>query len=41
MAAPITGRARVLFQIDIDYGVDHHQNSGHDHARDEAVAQAA
>jgi ribosomal protein L29 len=39
--SPDHGTRAVLFQIDIDYGVDYHQNSGQDHARDEAVAQAA
>jgi len=39
--SPDHGTRALLFQIDIDYGVDHHQNGGHDHARDEAVAQAA
>jgi ribosomal protein L29 len=39
--SPDHGTRALLFQIDIDYGVDHHQHGGHDHARDEAVAQAA
>jgi hypothetical protein len=38
--SPDHGTRAVLFQIDIDYGVDHHRNSGHDHA-DAAVAKAA
>jgi hypothetical protein len=39
--SPDHGTRAVLFQIDIDYGVDHDQNSPHDHAGDAAVAKAA
>lgn len=38
--SPDHGTRSVLFQIDIDFGVDH-QNSGYDHASDAAVAKAA
>jgi hypothetical protein len=39
--SPDHGTRAVLFQIDIDYGVDHHQYNGLDHASDAAVAKAA
>jgi hypothetical protein len=39
--SPDHGTRAVLFQIDIDYGVDHHKNSARDHASDAAVAKAA
>jgi hypothetical protein len=38
--SPDHGTRAVLFQIDIDYGVNH-QSSGHDHASEAAVAKAA
>ncbi len=39
--SPDHGTRAVLFQIDIDYGVDHHDSRAHDHASDTAVAKAA
>ena len=39
--SPDHGTRAVLFQIDIDYGVDHHSNTTHEHADDSAVAKAA
>jgi ribosomal protein L29 len=39
--SPQHGTRAVLFRIDIDYGVDRHQNTGHDGAGHAAVAKAA
>ena len=39
--SPDHGTRAVLFQIDIDFGVEHHQDSGRDHASEAAVAKAA
>jgi hypothetical protein len=39
--SPDHGTRAVLFQIDIDYGVEHHQSGAHEHAGDAAVAKAA
>jgi len=39
--SPDHGTRAVLFQIDIDFGVDHHSNNAHSHAGDAAVAKAA
>ena len=39
--SPAHGTRAVLFQIDIDYGVDHQPNSAADHPGEAAVAKAA
>jgi hypothetical protein len=39
--SPDHGTRAVLFQIDIDYGLDHHRNGRRDHAGNAVVAKAA
>ena len=39
--SPSHGTRAVLFQIDIDFGVGHHKNGGHERTGDAAVAEAA